>query len=74
MPLLLPSKLRDIAAQLPESSYGACRATLVLRSGRQVTDVTLAWGGEIVKIGDRRVANESEMGFSIGDVVDVLAG
>ena len=57
---------------MPESSHGACRATLLLRSGRRVPDVTLAWGSEIIRVGERAVSAESELDFALSEVVDVL--
>jgi hypothetical protein len=72
MSLLLPKPLSEIGAQLPESSHGACRATLVLNSGRRIPNVTLAWGAEVVKIGERSVSETSDLDFSLGEVIDVL--
>ena len=72
MSLLLPTPLSELAAQLPESSYGTCRVTLALRSGRRIRDVTLAWGAEVVKVGERPVSEVSDLDFSLGEVVDVL--
>ena len=72
MSLLLPEHLRSIGAELPESSHGACRATLVLRSGRRISNVTLAWGSEVVKVGPNRVSLETELDFSLSEVIDVL--
>ena len=71
MSLTLSSKLAEKAADFPESSYGACRATLVLKDGRRVFDVTLAWGNEIVKI-DGEAVDKKKLGFGFTDIIDVL--
>ena len=71
MALTLPPKLADKAAGFGESSYGASRATLVLKDGRRIFDVTLAWGSEIVKI-DGEEVEMKKLGFGVTDIVDVL--
>jgi hypothetical protein len=71
MPLAIPVKLADKAAGFPECSYGASRATLVLKDGRRISDVTLAWGGEIVQLDGQRVEEEKQLGFRLLDIVDV---
>ncbi|HVX91299.1 MAG TPA: hypothetical protein VHC20_06815 [Candidatus Paceibacterota bacterium] len=72
MPLAIPANLADKAAGFPESSYGASRATLVLKDGRRIFDVTLAWGGEIVQLDGVRVEEEKQLGFGVADIVDVV--
>jgi hypothetical protein len=71
MSLTLPSNLAEKAADYPESSYGASRATLVLKDGRRIFDVTLAWGSEIIKI-DGEAVNKKKLGFGVTDIIDVL--
>ena len=71
MTLALPRPLADKAAGFPESSYGANRVTLVLKDGRRIFDVTLAWGSEIVAINCSPV-EKRELGFGMSDIVDVL--
>ena len=60
------------AASFQESSYGACRATLVLGSGERVPDVLLAWGSEIMSINGKPVSVLKDLPFELNEVVDVL--
>jgi hypothetical protein len=71
MSLALPARLAEKAAGLAESSPGANRVTLVLKDGRKIFDVTLAWGREIVEI-DGAPVEKKELGFGMSDIVDVL--
>ena len=71
MSLVIPSKLAEKAAGFEELSYGANSATLVLRGGRKISGVVLAWGCEIIKINDR-VVGEENLGFKMEDIVDIL--
>ena len=73
MPLALPEDLAAKAAGFPESTYGACRVTLVLADGRHVSDISLAWGTEIVKVGSRLVDSSKDLGFALSDIVDVIS-
>ncbi len=73
MTLSLPDELADKAAGFGEISYGATRATLLLADGRRIHEVYLAWGREIVKIGDRAVSQPDELGFQLADIVDVIS-
>jgi len=68
----IPKKLADIAATFPESSYGACRVTLVLENQKKIENVTLAWGKEIVKIGNAPIEGIQEIGFASSQIVGVL--
>ena len=71
-----PSKfqvgLTDKVALLPETSYGGCRVTLILKNGRKVSEVSIAWGIEIVQIDGVAIADEAQLGFSPDDIVDVV--
>jgi hypothetical protein len=71
MTITLPSKLAEKAATFSECSYGACRATLVLKDGKRIVDVTLAWGSELVRI-DGEPAEKKKLDFNANDIVDVL--
>ena len=71
MALTLPPQLASKAADFRESSYGACRATLVLKDGRRVFDVTLAGGSELVQI-DGETIDRKRLDFGATDIVDVL--
>lgn len=69
----LPDRVAKKAAGFPESSYGACKVTLILKTGDTVSGVTLAWGCEIVKINGKEVKSEKDLHFKIIDVVDVIS-
>jgi hypothetical protein len=73
MTLLLPDKIVDKAIGFPESSYGANRVTLILADGRRVHEVFLAWGREIVKVGDKSVFHSDDLGFHLSEIVDVVS-
>jgi len=68
----IPKPLAEKAASFQESSYGACRSTLVLRSGERVPDVLLAWGSEIISIKGKPVSALEDLPFGLNEVVDVL--
>ncbi|MEX2163947.1 MAG: hypothetical protein WD823_06865 [Sulfuricaulis sp.] len=67
----LPPVLAEKAASFPEVSYGATKVTLLLAGGREIKNVTLAWGQEIIGIKDQKVVSESELGFGIDEILDV---
>jgi len=47
----IPERFRDQIASMPECSYGVNHVTVTLEDGTRFTDVFVAWGGEIVKVG-----------------------
>jgi hypothetical protein len=51
---------------MPESSYGATRVTVVLDDGTRIPDVYVAWGKEIVKVGQKQ-----DILFDVSRIVDV---
>lgn len=69
----IPNNLSDKAASFPESSYGVNRVTLVLRDGRKVEEVYLAWGREIEKIRNRSIKSIQDLDFNITKIVDVFS-
>lgn len=71
MTLRIPAKLADKAHRFPESSYGATTVTLVLANGRRIENVVLGGAEWIVKIGDRRITDSTELDFSVDDIVKV---
>ncbi len=73
MTLSLPNQLADKAAAFPESSHGANRVTVVLVDGRRVREVFLAWGRDIVRVGNRAVSRPEDLDFRITDIVDVVS-
>ena len=70
----LNDQLAGKVATFPESSYGATRVTLVLVDGRRIADVVLAWGVEIVRVGEHSVRLPEQLGFDIAMVSDVEPG
>lgn len=64
---MLPEHLRDRISEMPESSYGVTRLTVVLDDGTRIPDVFVAWGGEVVKVGA-----STDVPFDPVRVVDVL--
>ena len=73
MTISLPNQLAEKAAAFPESSHGANRVTLVLGDGRRVCEVFLAWGRDIVKVGNRLVSRPDDLDFGTADIVDVIS-
>ena len=69
----LPKHLANKASKFPDYSYGANQVTLILKNGVEIQNVILAWGEEIVKIGEISIQNESEISFSIDQIVDVIS-
>ena len=65
-PDLLPEHLRKKVLNMPESNYGATRVVVILDDGTRVSDVHVAWGKEIVKVGQ-----SSAIPFDASKIVDV---
>ena len=73
MEILIPDKLGDKASRFRECAYGVTRATLVLSDGRQVREVLLAWGREIIQIGSRKIAGPQALDFHPDDIVEGIS-
>ena len=71
MDLRLPHALFEKANRFPESSYGATTVTLILADGRRIENVVLGGADYIVKVDGRHVTEATELGFAVGDIVDV---
>jgi hypothetical protein len=71
MALPLPKVVQEKVAAMPETAYGANRVTLILRDGRRIFDVDIAWAAEIAKVGGREVKEEKELGFLLQEIIDV---
>lgn len=67
----LPDNLKDKALNFPESSQGANRVTLILSDSRKIKNVFIAWGTEIVKIGNRTISSENDLHFKLSEIIDV---
>ena len=70
--LELPEEIAAKTSSFPESSHGACTVTLVLRDGRQINHVTLAWNTEIARIGDHDIGSVADLDFHVTDIVDTF--
>lgn len=46
--------IKDQIAEMPEYSYGVNRITVKLDDGTSYDEVYVAWGEEIVKVGDSK--------------------
>jgi hypothetical protein len=69
----LPDRFGPKVAAMPECSYGAVRATLVLRDGRRIRDVIVG-GDAICRIGQKLIQAESDLDFVVSDIQDVERG
>jgi hypothetical protein len=63
---MLPQALQEKVCAMPESGYGVTRVTVVLDDGRRYSDVHVAWGKEIVKVGGGTI-----IPFDISRIADV---
>ena len=48
--------------------------TLVLRDGRQIKHVALAWNTAIATIGGRDIRSVADLDFDMTDIVDAFPG
>ncbi|MDD5492358.1 MAG: hypothetical protein PHV60_06745 [bacterium] len=48
---LIPEKFQDQISEMPEYKYGVNRIKVTLDDGTTFTDVFVAWGKEIIKVG-----------------------
>ncbi len=68
----LPDNLADKVNSFGESSYGATLVTLVLKDGRRIPRVSIAWARDVIKA--RSAEDESELAkLTASDIEDVLA-
>ena len=63
----LPPELKTKIIGFGEIRMGAYKADLILRDGRVVRDVTLAWGDEVVGVGGGTTVD-----FDPADVIDAV--
>jgi hypothetical protein len=73
MSVSLPENLKNKASEFPESSYGANRVTLILPGGRKIKNVFLAWGSQIVKIGNKQITGEDDLNFKVSEVENIVS-
>lgn len=62
----LPDHLAEFVRSFPEHKMGVHRVALVLADGSTVDDVLVAWGVEVIRVGDAHEVPE------LGRIVDVL--
>ena len=48
----IPAQFQDQVASMPEYKYGASRVKVTLDDGTTYRDVYVAWGEEIIKVGE----------------------
>jgi len=65
--VLLPEHLQDKVHSFGEYSMGANKVAVVLKDGRIIEDVFIAWGTEVVKVGQK-----TEISFTQDDIADVI--
>ena len=65
--VILPENLRDKVQNFGEYSMGANKVAVVLKDGRVVEDVFVAWASEVVKVG-----GSTKIPFKAEDIVDVI--
>jgi hypothetical protein len=56
-----PTAVHDKIAALPETSDGANRVTLAVKSGRTIHEVAVAWGKDVVRVGGKTVGSPSDL-------------
>ncbi len=67
-PVFLPSHLRIKIDAFPEDFLGAHQVAVVLKDGRTIKNVIVAWAREIVCVGGKK-----RVPFDPDDVVDVIS-
>ena len=70
-PAKLPREFSERASQFPECHMGTNRVTLRLKNGEVIRDVYLAWGEEIVRIGDKEVRGVQDLDFRLSQIQGV---
>lgn len=73
MSLKIPYDLSVKAADFPESSSGVNQVTLILIDGRNIREVYLARGEEIVKIRNESIYGIRDLDFSLFEIKDVIS-
>jgi len=66
MSRILKPELKEKILSMPESSYGVNRVKCVLTNGKVFSNVLVAWGEEVIKVGE-----SDEMPFDVNEVADV---
>ena len=66
MSIELPQKLRGALNAMPEHSYGVNRVIVTLADGREIPDVYVGWGIDVLRVGQ-----STDIDFQTEDVVSV---
>ena len=69
--LSIAPNLAERAIAFRETSFGGTRVTLILRDGRHIHDVVLAWGSEITKVGTQIITKPDDLDFKIDEIEDI---
>lgn len=62
----LPQELKEKVLEMPEYRQGVNKIRVRLKNGEIISDVYVAWGEEIIKVGDT-----TEIPFREADIDDV---
>lgn len=62
----ISQKLKDKILEMPEYRQGVNKVRVRLRDGTVYSNVFIAWGAEIVKVGD-----SSDVPFEVDDIVAI---
>lgn len=62
----LPEHIQEKLATMPEYRQGVHRVVVTLDDGAEIHDVFVAWGSEVVRVGEN-----DEISFDPGRVVEV---
>lgn len=62
----LPERIQEKLATMPEYRQGVHRVVATLDDGTEIRDVFVAWGSEVVRVGE-----SEEIDFDPGRVVEV---
>jgi len=73
MGIELPEHFLEKTEVMPESSYGVNKVTLVLKDGRRIQHVFLAWGHTIVKIEGKMIERDEKLSFKTEDITDIIS-
>ena len=67
----LPDQLAEKSNQFPEYRMGSNKVSLLLKDGRRISDVFLAWGKSIVKIGTSEILKVEDLSFRVSEIIAV---
>ena len=62
----LPDTIQEKLATIPEYRHGVHRVVVTLDDGTEIHDVFVAWGSEVIRVGE-----DERINFDPGLVVDI---